>query len=356
MDFDPSACPEASASQQTARGVLAGVLVLLGVWTLHDFLTALAWAAILAIAIWPLYRRAQRRWPPRGHNILVPSVFTLVVTLVFVVPLVVAAVQIGRDAHGSIAWLVEARNNGIPVPDIVTRLPLGQRQVAAWWQHNLADPQGAQALLGRASRDAMTAGREMGGLVAHRFVVFGFTLLTLFFLFRDGPAVSAQMLVASRRAFGPRGERLGRQVIASVHGTVDGLVLVGLGEGLVLGIAYAFAGCPHPTLFGAATAIAAMVPFGAALVFCAAALLLLAQGSTAAAIVIVVLGFVVTFAADHFIRPALIGGATRLPFLWVLLGILGGVETWGLIGLFLGPAIMSALIMLWREWTTPATA
>ena len=357
MDFDPSSRPdEASASQQTARGVLAAVLVLLGLWTLHDFLTALAWAAILAIAIWPLYRRAQRRWPPRGHNILVPSIFTLVVTLVFVVPLVLAAVQIGHDAHGSIAWLVEARNNGIPVPDIVTRLPLGQRQVATWWQHNLADPQGAQALLGRASRDAMTLGREMGGLVAHRFVVFGFTLLTLFFLFRDGLAVSAQMLVASRRAFGPRGERLGRQVIASVHGTVDGLVLVGLGEGLALGIAYAVAGCPHPTLLGAATAIAAMVPFGAALVFCAAALLLLAQGSTAAAIVIVVLGFTVTFAADHFIRPALIGGATRLPFLWVLLGILGGVETWGLIGLFLGPAIMSALIMLWREWTTPAAA
>ncbi|MGI3777658.1 MAG: AI-2E family transporter [Janthinobacterium lividum] len=355
MGFDCSG-PEASTSQQIARGVLAGFLVLLGLWTLHDFLTALVWAAILAISIWPLYRRAQRRWPPGRHNILIPSLFTLLVTLVFVVPLVLAAVQIASDAHGSIAWLVDARNNGIPVPAIVGQLPIGQRQVTAWWQHNLADPHGAQALLGRSTHDAMSLGREMGALVAHRFVVFGFTLLTLFFLFKEGPAVSAQMLVASRRAFGPRGERLGRQVIASVHGTVDGLVLVGLGEGVVLGIAYAVAGVPHPTLLGGATAIAAMVPFGAALVFCAAALLLLVQGSTVAAVVVVVLGLVVTFAADHFIRPALIGGATRLPFLWVLLGILGGVETWGLIGLFLGPAIMSALIMLWREWTTEEAA
>ena len=62
------------------------------------------------------------------------------------------------------------------------------------------------------------------------------------------------------------------------------------------------------------------------------------------------LGFVTTFIADHFIRPVLIGGATRLPFLWVLLGILGGVETWGLVGLFMGPAIMAALVLLWREW------
>ena len=57
-----------------------------------------------------------------------------------------------------------------------------------------------------------------------------------------------------------------------------------------------------------------------------------------------------TFVADHFIRPVLIGGATQLPFLWVLLGILGGVEGFGLLGLFLGPAIMAVLILLWREW------
>jgi len=62
-------------------------------------------------------------------------------------------------------------------------------------------------------------------------------------------------------------------------------------------------------------------------------------------------GMVVIFIADHAIRPVLIGGSTKLPFLWVLLGILGGVETFGLLGLFLGPAIMAALILLWRDWT-----
>ena len=70
-----------------------------------------------------------------------------------------------------------------------------------------------------------------------------------------------------------------------------------------------------------------------------------------AAVVVVVAGLVVTFVADHFVRPALIGGATRLPFLWVLLGILGGVESFGLLGLFLGPAVMAALVLLWREYT-----
>ena len=60
-------------------------------------------------------------------------------------------------------------------------------------------------------------------------------------------------------------------------------------------------------------------------------------------------GMLVLFVADHAVRPTLIGGATRLPFLWVLLGILGGVESFGLLGLFLGPAVMAVLVLLWRE-------
>ena len=82
----------------------------------------------------------------------------------------------------------------------------------------------------------------------------------------------------------------------------------------------------------------------------AAAALLVAGGQAGAGIGIFVLGSVIIFVADHFIRPALIGGSTRLPFLWVLLGILGGIEGWGLIGLVLGPAVMAALMLLWREW------
>jgi len=94
-----------------------------------------------------------------------------------------------------------------------------------------------------------------------------------------------------------------------------------------------------------------MVPFVVTFVFAGVGILLVVQGSVGAAIAIVAIGTVLVLVADHFIRPALIGGATRLPFLWVLFGILGGVETWGIVGLFVGPALMAALILLWREFT-----
>ncbi len=56
------------------------------------------------------------------------------------------------------------------------------------------------------------------------------------------------------------------------------------------------------------------------------------------------------FAAEHFVRPVLIGNSARLPFLLVLFGILGGAETFGLLGLFVGPALMTVLTVLWAEW------
>jgi predicted PurR-regulated permease PerM len=58
---------------------------------------------------------------------------------------------------------------------------------------------------------------------------------------------------------------------------------------------------------------------------------------------------VVLFIADHFVRPTMIGSATKLPFLAVLLGILGGVETLGLVGLFIGPVVMTLFVTLWHE-------
>jgi predicted PurR-regulated permease PerM len=195
-------------------------------------------------------------------------------------------------------------------------------------------------------------GANLGANAVHRVVLFGISLLTLFFLFRHGESISMQCRTASRKLFGERGERVALQMVASVHGTVAGLVLVAIGEGILLGVVYFLTKLPHPILFGVATAIAAMIPFAAVLAVGLAALVLLGSGGVGPALIVVLAGFAVIFVADHFVRPKLIGGATKLPFLWVLLGILGGVESFQLLGLFLGPAIMAALMLLWRELTT----
>ncbi len=340
----------AMSRPQVRAGLVAlGLLVVAGLFTLKGFLPGLVWAVVFAIGLWPLFQRAARRFPKHRHEGL-PLLFVAAVVLVFVVPLLMVAVPLAEDAHAVTQWAEHARQSGIPAPAMLQRLPHGQ-QLTALWQQRLSNPGQLSQLTSQAmGTGTVRVGREVGAEALHRLVLLGFMLLTLFFLLREADAVTGQLQVGSRRLFGPAGEDVGRQVIASVHGTVDGLVLVGLGEGVILGLAYWAFGVPHPTLFGLLTALLAMVPFGAAVAFCIAALALLAAGKVIGAVVIVVAGFIVSFAADHFVRPVLIGGATKLPFLWVLLGILGGVEGFGLLGLFLGPAIMAALILIWREW------
>jgi predicted PurR-regulated permease PerM len=343
---------ERARSQGAARVLLVLALSALGLWILHEFLPALAWAVVLAIALWPVYTRLEHRFPPGKHNILLPTLMTVAVALVFLAPLAILGIQAAREAHDVAEFVRNAEANGIPAPDFLQHLPYGAPQATAWWNDNLGHAQAGSDLLRRFENNSVIgASRNVGREIVHRIVLFGFSLVALFFLFRDWRTVRDQSLTACHRLFGPRGERVARQMVASVHGTVDGLVLVGLGEGFVLGIVYYFAGVPHPVLLGAFTAVAAMIPFGAAVAIAIAALLLVAAGSATAALVVAAAGLVVTFVADHFIRPALIGGTTKLPFLWVLLGILGGVETFGLLGLFVGPAVMAALVLLWREFT-----
>lgn len=344
---------QTSARGQTAARVfLALAFFLLGLWTIKSFLPALVWAGVFAIALWPLYRRAMRTWPRQGgHGLLMPALFTAGVALLFLIPLILLGAELAREAHGVSSWLEAAQQNGVPVPAVVQHLPWGSAAASAWWQQNLAHPHPASGLADRLNHAAlMQNGREIGAAVARRMTLFALMLLTLFVLFREGHALTAQLRAASRRAFGPQGERVGGQIIASVHGTVTGLVLVGLAEGVALGVAFAVAGVPHPALLGAAAAVLSILPFGAYLAVCLASLLLLATSSVLAACALLGFGAALSFAVDHFVRPVLIGGATKLPFLWVLLGLLGGLEVWGLLGLFLGPAVMAALIMLWRDF------
>jgi predicted PurR-regulated permease PerM len=344
-------------AQRIARVVLTIFLVLLGIWVLHRFLAALAWAGVLAIALWPLYRRLSRPLPGQDEGILAALLVTLLIGLVFTVPLVYVLIEGAREIRIAAHFLGEVQRDGIPVPNWIPQLPGIGHSAEEWWRANLADPNAAQELLGRVNTRSLAASARLyGAEIAHRLIIFGFTLLTLFFLFRYGTLFNRQLLRLSDRLLGADGERIGLHMVQAVRGTVDGLVLVGLGEGVLMGIAYILAGLPHPVSTAALTGVLAVIPFGAPVAFGAAALYLAAMGSTVAGAAVFCFGVVVVFVADHFVRPVIIGGAARLPFLWVLLGILGGLETFGIVGLFLGPAIMAALISLWRDWTEAPSA
>jgi len=333
-------------SQLIARVVLVAAVTLLAIWMLWRFLPALAWAAVLAIATWPLREQLVRGG---SRPAMAAILLTILLALALIVPLVVLGIQIAREAFFVVDWVRSLRESGLATPGWIGEVPFVGGFATAWWESHLASPEAAKELLGRAESVGIVHWTQFGTQLANRLAILGFTLLTLFFLYRDGPQLLDDTKVIGGELFGPQAKRIGRDAINTVRGTVNGLVLVGLAEGVILGFAYVAAGLGHPVLFGFATGVLATVPFGAPVVYTVAALTLAAEAKVTAGILVFAFGSLVVFVADHFVRPTLISGSTRLPFLWVLLGIFGGLETFGLVGLFLGPAIISIGLAIWRD-------
>jgi predicted PurR-regulated permease PerM len=135
-----------------------------------------------------------------------------------------------------------------------------------------------------------------------------------------------------------RSSRLGIGATLSARATVNGTVAAAILKGAIIGIGYVPSGVPYPLLFTVLTMTLAMVPPGAWLALAAAALILpVHDGSWLVAAGLFSFGAATLLIGENVIQPALIGGAVRLPFLLVLIGILGGMQSFGLLGLFLGP-------------------
>jgi predicted PurR-regulated permease PerM len=232
--------------------------------------------------------------------------------------------------------------------------------VSAVAAHGAADKAGDHAGIAAGAVQARPAlyqwTRMVGVQLLRRLSTLVFTLLTLYFVYLNRDSLERDVPRVGRRLFGPEVEGLMIRAAEAIRATVDGIVLVAVAEGAIMAGVYAVTGAPHPILFGAVTGIFAMIPFAAPLVFGAVALVLASQNAVGAAIGVLVSGGIVLFVADHFVRPVIIGEGAKLPFLWVLLGILGGVESFGLVGIFLGPALMAALVAVWRSWVTEAPA
>jgi predicted PurR-regulated permease PerM len=346
----PLPAPDAG-SRRVVRLCFATALVGLVLWVARSYVVALAWAVVIAVAAWPLYERFAAGVPGR-RRVLAPLLFTVLTALVLALPVFLALMEIGREAQAIMQWAGQARENGVPVPEWLTRVPLLGQHLDQWWRTNLADPKAAGDLFGGMDANSLAGwSRSFGGQLLHRLFVALLTFMALFLLLRDGERIAARLLALADRWLGGPGERLAEKMVVAVRGVVNGTVVVAVGEGVIIGAAYVVAGVPHAVLFAILTTAFAMLPLGAWFAFTAAALVLLIEGGSALAAALVFgWGAVVMLIGDNFVQPGLIGGAARMPFLWALIGIAGGLETFGLVGLFLGPVIMAALLTIWREW------
>jgi predicted PurR-regulated permease PerM len=333
----------------TRQRYLTVAILLLAAWVARGFLLPLAWAAVLAVAEWPLQRRALARLP--GREGLVALGLTLATALLVILPLSLAAVALAQESQTALGWLGQVQKTGLQEPGWLGSLPLIGARADQFWREHVGSPQAANELMGTLSAGSLLGWTQsVGGQVAHGTLLFLITLVALFALLVRGATIAAQAGEVARRLLGHFGTEFLGRLVAAMRATLNGTVLVSVGEGALIGVGYAVAGVPRPILFAVLTIAFAMIPFGAWVAFGVATLILLVQGHLIAAALLFGFSVVVMTIGDNVLQPRVIGSAVKLPFLLAIVGTFGGLESLGLVGLFVGPVVMVAMLLIWRQW------
>lgn len=339
----------ASVPRRIILALLLGGLFVLGYLVLSWFIAPAVWAAILAYVTWPAYARLRQLL--RGNAIGSALLMTLLLTAAFVLPLLwlIALLQgefVLAYQAGS-AYMAEGPHR---LPEFVLRLPWIGERLQGMIDQFTTDPAALRAQLANWGEQWLGELGNLVGGVGRNAVKLAFALLTVLFVYRDGESLLNQVRRVLRRFLGTRVDGYVAAIGNTTKAVLYGLVLTALAQGALAGLGYWVAGVRAPVLFGAFTALIALMPFGTPFVWGSLGAWLLFTGNTLAGIGLLLWGALVVSSVDNLIRPLVISSATQIPFLLVLFGVIGGLAAFGLIGMFLGPVIVAVLLAVWREW------
>lgn len=328
----------------------AVVLLLLGCfYVMRPFLAAILFAACVSISSWPLYQFLLRR--VKGRRTLAAAIMSVSLVLIIILPVVLLSYNMADDVgrvydqiraaveDGSMAppaWLRDIPLVGDTIDTYLRRL-IGSRDELLTVAKNLLEP-ARHYLLG--------GGILLGSGVAQTSLA----VFVSFFLYRDGATLLRVLDAGMLRIIGEGAPDVSLTVSRTVRGVMFGMLGTALAQALVAVVGFLIAGVPAVFLLGIGTFLFSLIPVGPPLIWGGAAIWLFQQGSTGWAIFMVAWGLVLISGVDNVVKPMLISRGSSLPFLLVLLGVLGGVLAFGFVGIFIGPTLLAVLYGLLLNW------
>jgi predicted PurR-regulated permease PerM len=340
-----------TTSSQLTPVLSYGAILLLGYFVFliaEPFLVPLAWSAVLAIFFYPLHEKLLRKMKPTAAAMT----STLGVTLLLIVPAIVVLVFTAREALEATARLQSAlaMHGQGPSEGLTLRAEewVRMRLPESWRTLNLSDP-----LQQAAEKIASFLGREFASLLKNLvtfFVDLFISIFALFFMFRDG-----EDIVRGAKHLLPFDEEIQTDMVEESKELIFASVAVGLLvaviQGFLGGISFALTGISTPIFWGVLIAFFSLVPVvGSALIWGPAALWFLFSSHWGKALLVVAICGGVSTVADNIVRPMLLRNRTRLNELLLFIGVLGGLEAFGLLGLVAGPTIVAAAMGVFRVY------
>lgn len=323
------------------------------------FLIPLTWAALLAIVFYPVHARLTHLL--RGRNSLASFIFTTIVIGTVIVPTVLLSLLLASESVAVYQWsrdflaadklpeLMDRIESWAPTRAVRVFMPILQS-----WNVDIAGV--AVAAANGVSSFLVSQATDFAKNLATFIVNFFLTTFALFFFFRDG----ARMVAAIRDLVPMEPEHkdlILTRLYDTVAAVVQGTMVTSTAQGLLTGFGFFVLGVPFAVFLGCAAAFASLLPLGTPLIWGPVAIYLAISGSMTRAIILLIWGIVVVGMVDNLLRPLLIGGRAEIPTLFLFFGMLGGLQAYGFLGIFLAPAVIAILVAflkIYREqYSTP---
>jgi predicted PurR-regulated permease PerM len=329
--------------------LVIGTLLLGSLWTLLPFLSGMIWATTIAVATWPLLLRLERA--TGGRRGLAVALMTVIVLLVFIVPFALAVSTVIDAARTSPAVMSDFLTKGLgPPPAWIRDIPAVGVGLSDRWQSIAAGgPQALVEALQPYGRSAAAWAIAATGGFGRVFVLVLLTIVLVAILYSQGETAAGGVLAFARRLGGDTGERTIRLAGQAVRSVAMGVVLTALVQAVLAGIGLWFCGIPHPALLTAVTFILGIAQIGPVLVLVPSIAWLYWTGSSGWGTALLVWSLPVA-ALDNIMRPILIRRGVQLPILLIVAGVIGGLISFGVVGLFVGPVVLAATYTLAKDW------
>ena len=344
--MQPRALPDITRVMLSVLAI--GALLVGSVWTLLPFLSGLIWATTIVIATWPALERLQRL---TGRRSVAATIMTLLVLLAVIAPLAVAINTLLGAAQQSPAMMSDFLARGIgPPPAWIATIPgVGEPLAERWQAVAIGGPDALKELVqpyALSAASAMLAATGGFGRVA-LLVVFTVVLVGIFY--SQGETAARGALAFARRLSGETGERTLQLAGQAIRGVALGVVVTALVQSLLVGIGLWLCGIPHPGVLTALAFILSIAQIGPLPVAAAAVGWLYWTGSTGWATALVIWSVPIVM-LDNVLRPMLIRRGVQLPMLLIIGGVIGGLISFGVMGLFIGPVVLAVTYTLAKEW------
>jgi predicted PurR-regulated permease PerM len=330
----------------------AVILLVIGcLIVLRPFVAAILFASAITISSWPVYLRLLNRL--QGRRSLAAAIMSVGLTLLILVPLTLVTWNIADNAASFYDHFKASLGSGTLAPPAWLRdIPLVGEMIDTYLRKLL----GSREELLNVAKNLLEPARHLllggGVLLGSGVAQVSLAVFVSFFLYRDGVAMLASLGHAMDKLIGAEqaasvSDTIGR----TVRGVMYGLLGTALAQSVVAAVGFLIAGVPAVALLSVATFLLSLIPVGPPIIWIGATIWLFDHGQTGWAIFMAVWGVLLISGVDNVVKPLLISRGSSLPFILVLLGVMGGVLAFGFVGLFIGPTLLAVGMGLLRNYT-----